>query len=93
MSVDKKHVLKQALKAMIIDECDKDDDISLEEFTDDMEFFDPSTALALDSLDALQLSLAVQKRYGVRLEGASVVRKHMRTVQTLADYIYQHQGA
>lgn len=84
--------LKQALKQLIIDECDKQDEIELADFADDTPLFGNKSPLALDSLDALQVSMAIQKKYGVRIEGAGLVRKVMLSVDTLANYITEQQA-
>ncbi|HEY9033762.1 MAG TPA: phosphopantetheine-binding protein [Pseudomonadales bacterium] len=89
----KTNELIQALKLLIIEECDKEDEITLDEFTDDMPLFGNKSALALDSLDALQVSMAIQQRYGVRIEGSSLARKVMQSVSTLANYISEQQAA
>ncbi|HET7674878.1 MAG TPA: phosphopantetheine-binding protein [Gammaproteobacteria bacterium] len=50
--------------------------------------------LGLDSIDALELGIAVQKRYGVKLEGDSAVtREHFRSVTSLARFIESQQAA
>lgn len=77
--------LKRALKVMIIDECDKDvevDDIHDE----DMLIGGP---LGLDSLDALQICMAVKAQYGVRIEGGPDARRALQSVQTLTDTIIE----
>lgn len=84
--------LKQDLKKLIIEECDKEDEVELDEFQDDDVLFGRKSTIALDSLDALQLSMAIQKKYNVRIEGASAVRKHMKDVSTLAEYIAAQQS-
>lgn len=84
--------LTHDLKQLIIDECDKSDDIELDDFADDLPLFGPKSPLALDSLDTLQISMAIQKTYGVRIEGAGEVRKAMPSVQVLAQFILDQQG-
>ena len=51
--------------------------------------FGPEARLALDSLDALQLSMALQKRYGVRLADSKETRRILSCVGNLADYLLQ----
>lgn len=85
--------LKQALKALIIEECEKEDDITVDEFADDMPLFGFQSDLGLDSLDALQISMAVQQAYGVRIEGSGQGRKVMRSVDTLAQHIIEQRTA
>lgn len=84
--------LKQTLKQLIIEECDKEDDMQLADFSDDMPLFGDQSLLALDSLDALQISMAIQQKYGVRIEGAGLARKVMLSVNTLAHYITEQQA-
>ena len=44
--------------------------------------------LGLDSIDALELGLALQKRYGVSLSAESEeVRAHFASVKTLAAFV------
>ena len=84
--------LKQELKTLIIEECDKEDDITLDEFSDDMPILGNKSPLDLDSLDTLQISMAIQKTYGVRIEGAGTVRKAMKSINTLAEFIQKNSN-
>jgi len=77
--------LINALKQLIIDECDRD--ISIDEISNDELLFGPDAPLQLDSLDALQLSVALQKQYGVRLIDSKETRRVMKNVANLADYL------
>ena len=47
----------------------------------------------LDSLDALQISVALQQYFQVRLQGDRMVRKHMMCVRDLAAFIRAGHGA
>ena len=49
--------------------------------------FGTGTRLALDSLDALQVSMALQKRYGVRLADSKETRRILSCVGNLADFL------
>ena len=53
----------------------------------DEPIFGRSSRLALDSLDALQVSMALQKRYGVRLTDSKETRRILACVGNLADYL------
>ncbi len=49
--------------------------------------------LGLDSVDALELALALQKRYGIRVESdAKHAREHFATVANLAAYVAAQQA-
>ena len=49
--------------------------------------FGPGARLALDSLDALQVSMALQKRYGVRLTDSKETRRVLSCAGNLADFL------
>lgn len=53
----------------------------------DEPIFGSGTRLALDSLDALQLSMALQKRYGIRLTDSKETRRILSCVGNLADHL------
>ena len=49
--------------------------------------------LGLDSIDALELGVALQKRYGVQLSAdAAETRQHFRSVATLAAFVASHRA-
>ncbi len=75
--------LLQALKELIIDECEKS--VCAKSVNDDEPLF--GGQLDLDSLDALQLCMAVKRIYDVRIEGNTAARKALKSVNTLADII------
>jgi acyl carrier protein len=72
-----------ALKELIVDECEKD--VAAESITDDEALF--GGPLDLDSLDALQLSMAIKRVYDVRIQGNTAARKALASVNTLADIV------
>ncbi len=82
-SLDEK--LKTELKELIIAECDLD--ISTDEIGDDDTLFGSDSPIGLDSVDALQVSIAVQNKYGVVITDSKVLRRVMKTINTFADYI------
>lgn len=84
-------VLKQQLKQLLVRECDKEDDIDWQDILDDEPLFGRQSRIQMDSLDALQLSLAVQQQYGVRIEGAKDGRRILATIDSLAAHIRAHQ--
>jgi acyl carrier protein len=77
--------LKKELKKLIVTECQKD--LPAEELADSELLMGPTARLELDSLDALQISLAVQQKYGKRIEGNNETRNALTSVDTLADFI------
>lgn len=65
--------------------------ISAVEIGDDQPLFGPGS-LGLDSVDALQLVVALDKNYGLKLSDTEVARKTMYTVNTLLAAIQQHKS-
>ncbi len=77
------HELKQALKKLIVTECDSD--LEIGEIPDGERLI--GGALGFDSLDALQICMAVQMKYGVRIEGDRETRRALRSIDALAETI------
>jgi acyl carrier protein len=73
------------LKHLIVDSCEKQVDPA--SILDDELLFGPNTRLALDSLDALQVSMAIQKRYGLRLTDSKETRRLLSCVGNLATHL------
>jgi len=57
----------------------------------DEPLFGVDSRLDLDSLDGLQLSVAIQKRYGIRLADSKDLRRALTSLTTLASYIATHK--
>ncbi|OGB27502.1 MAG: acyl carrier protein [Burkholderiales bacterium RIFCSPLOWO2_02_FULL_57_36] len=83
------HELIDDLKRLVVDVCEKDIDPA--GIADDELLFGPDARLELDSLDALQLSMALQKRYGVRLPDSKETRRVMASIATLAEFLAAHK--
>lgn len=83
--------LKQALKQLLIRECDKQDDIDWQSIEDNEPLFGQQSRVQMDSLDALQVSLALQQHYGVRIEGAKDGRRVLNSIDSIVAFIRQQQ--
>ncbi|MCR6639300.1 MAG: phosphopantetheine-binding protein [Sporocytophaga sp.] len=49
--------------------------------------------LGLDSIDALELIVLLEKEYGLRVENAASAKKIFLSIQSMADYIAEHKKA
>lgn len=49
--------------------------------------------LGLDSIDALELVLGLEKEFGVVIPDAEVGKKVFQSVRTIAQYVLENQGA
>ena len=85
--------LEYELKKLIIREA-KHNDWTPEDLSDTEVLFGEASRIALDSLDALQICVALQSHFGVRLNGDRMVRRHMTDVAALAAFVRaERQGA
>lgn len=84
-------LLEEKLKQLLIRECDKEDDIDWQSIADDEPLFGQQSRIQMDSLDALQVSLALQQHYGVRIEGAKDGRRILNSIASIAAFIRQQQ--
>ncbi|AEW76844.1 phosphopantetheine-binding protein [Aggregatibacter actinomycetemcomitans] len=83
--------LEQQLKQLIIDSLALED-IGIEDIDNDTVLFSDS-GLGLDSVDALELGLAVQKTFGLQLDSEQTqLRDHFASVATLAQFIRSQKG-
>lgn len=83
--------LEQELKRMIVSAL-KLEDLSPEDIGVDEPLFGDA-GLGLDSIDALELGVAIRKAYGIKIETVSgEVKRHFTSVGTLAAFI-RGQGA
>jgi acyl carrier protein len=62
------------------------------EIGDDLPLFGPG-GLGLDSIDALELVVSMEKTFGVGVPNSEVAAKALRTVNTIHDYILEKRGA
>jgi acyl carrier protein len=81
--------LKTQIKSMLVQDLMLQ--ITPEEIGDDQPLFGPGS-LGLDSVDALQLVVALDKAYGFKIPDAAVARKTMQTVSAIAAAIEAHQA-
>lgn len=57
----------------------------------DEPLFGNDSRLDLDSLDGLQLSVAIQKAYGIRMADSKELRRALASLTVLAHYIAAHK--
>ncbi|BAP42964.1 phosphopantetheine-binding protein [Pseudomonas sp. 21LCFQ02] len=83
--------LHRDIKQLIIDALGLED-ISTHDIGNDQTLF--GEGLGLDSVDALELGLAIQKRYGIKIDAeAKDTRSHFTSVDSLAAFVSARQSA
>jgi len=81
--------LEQQLKKLIIDSCGIPD--APEDFPSDAPLIGPESPLDLDSLDAVEIVVAVQKTFDVRIGGEDSSREILQSIRTLAEFVQQER--
>lgn len=76
---------QQELRDLILEAADKDEPAG--GLSGDEPLFGSESRLQLDSLDALQLSMAIQKRYGVRMPDSKETRRALTSLAHLAEHL------
>lgn len=82
--------LEQELSEMIIDICRVAGPLAAE-VTPDAPLIGPDSPYGLDSLDAVEIVVAVQKNYRIRIEAQEASREVLRSLRSLATYIRSQQ--
>ena len=84
--------LQHQIKVLIIDSLGLEDNNTADIDSEAPLFGDEG--LGLDSVDALELGLAIQKAFGFQMENDSnALREHFRSVATLAAFVAAQQAA
>jgi acyl carrier protein len=85
--------LRREIKELIVKELNLEgrDPESIE---DDAPLFsqENGVGLGLDSLDALQLAMSVEERFGVRIPEGDAARPIFKSVAALASHVQNHRG-
>jgi len=76
--------LKREIKVLII-ETSKIPDITPDDIVDSAPLF--VEGLGLDSIDSLEIVLALQSKYGVHLDNSDLARFVLQSVDTIADFV------
>jgi acyl carrier protein len=79
------------LKAHLLDAVEKSE--PADGLRDDEPLFGEGSRLELDSLDALQISMAIQKKYGVRMPDSKETRRALVSLLALAEHLRSRMSA
>ncbi|MEO8117649.1 MAG: phosphopantetheine-binding protein [Bacteroidota bacterium] len=80
--------LKEQLKRQIIEYLNLSP-MPVEDIKDDTPLF--GEGLGLDSIDSLELIVMLKREYGITIQDPKEGRRILVDVETMADYIQQHQ--
>jgi acyl carrier protein len=85
--MDNTAALKQEIKRLMVENLMLQ--IAPEEIGDQQMLFGPG-GLGLDSVDALQLVVGLDKRYGLKIPDPDSARQVLQSVTTMAEAVAQH---
>ena len=82
--------LRQSIKEMLVKNLMLQ--TTTDQIGDDLPLFGPD-GLGLDSIDALELVVSMEKTFGVGVPSSEVAGKALQTVNTIHDYILEKKAA
>ena len=82
--------LKPEIKRLIVENLMLQ--ITAEQIADDQPLFGPNS-LGLDSVDALQLVVALDKNYGLKIADPEAARQILGSVNAIAEAVAKHRGS
>jgi acyl carrier protein len=82
--------LRTAIKEMMVENLMLK--VSKEEIGNNLPLFGPE-GLGLDSIDALELVVSLEKKFGVTVPNSETARKALATVESIAEYVEAAGGA
>jgi len=91
MTVEELTALKTEIKELIIDTLNIKN-VRADEVQDAVPLFSPENALDLDSIDAIELVMAIQEKYQVRIADQNVARNVLESINSIAEFIVKDKG-
>jgi acyl carrier protein len=83
------NALKQQIRQLMVENLMLQ--ISADEIGDDQPLFGPGS-VGLDSVDALQLVVALDKNYGLKIADPEAAKVVLKSVSTIAEAVAKHQA-
>lgn len=84
------NALKQRIKTLLVENLMLQ--VTAAEISDDQPLFGPGS-LGLDSVDALQLVVALDKNFGLKIADPATAKEILQSVNTMAGAVAKHQSA
>ena len=82
--------IRQKLKTLLVENLNLQG-VTVEQIKDDARLFGGD--IGLDSLDAVEIVVILQRHFGVEIKDMDVGRKVFQSVNSLADYVYEKKHA
>ena len=82
--------LEKELLELICTTCNLDHDLA-RAMDSDSPLIGPDSPLGTDSIDALEIAVAIQREYGARMDSENTSREVLQSLAVLADYVRRHR--
>lgn len=83
--------LKYDIKQLIIDTLNIKD-VNPEDVPNEAPLFGDHNVMGLDSIDGIEIIMAVQRKYKVRMDDQNVARFILESINTIADFVTKEQA-
>lgn len=91
MAAEPSSELKMEIKKLIMDTLSITD-VKIEEVDDEKPLFGSDNALTLDSVDGLEIIMALQRKYNVRIGDQNLARNIIRSVNNIASFLEEEKA-
>jgi acyl carrier protein len=91
MTAEESKLLKTGIKELIIETLNIKN-IRAEQVPDSVPLFSAENILALDSIDGIEIVMAIQDKYQVRIADQNVARNVLESVDSIADFLVREKG-
>ncbi len=91
MNQDEQKALKTEIKELIINTL-KVSNVKAEDIDDSAPLFGRDNPMGLDSVDAIDIIMTVQKHFNVRIADQNLARSVLDSIDTLADFIIKEKN-
>jgi acyl carrier protein len=82
--------IKLEIKQLIVDTLNMGT-IHPEMIHDDVPLLSGENVITIDSIDVIEVVIAIQKRFNVRMDDQNLARHIVNTVDTIAEFVYAQQ--
>ena len=82
--------IKLEIKKLILDTLNMGT-INPDTIRDDIPLLSGDNVITIDSIDVIEVVIAIQKRFNVRMDDQNLARHIVNTVDTIAEFVYAQQ--
>ncbi len=82
--------IKLEIKKLIVSTLNMET-VNPEEILDDVPLLSGDNVITIDSIDVLEVVIAIQKRFAVKMDDQNLVRHIFNTVDTISEFVHAQQ--